>query len=148
MARRIVTANAANGRSFIASDERIDDMVLWREEPGAPATILPSTAPGIEPPPGGSKCAHVVLPQWSVLRPMMESGAVPGHDRNGFHRTATIDYIMMTQGEVTLLLDDGEATLEPGDLVIQRNTLHAWHVRAATPAEFWGVMVSLLPGPA
>jgi quercetin dioxygenase-like cupin family protein len=144
MVRRIVTGNNPDGKSGIVADEILTDMVLWRSDEFAPPIILPSTAPEIEPPPGGSKCARVTLPPWAALREAMEAGRIPGHDRNGFHRTETIDAIMMISGEVTLLLDEGEATLVAGDLVIQRNTLHAWHVRGDIPAEFWGVMVSLV----
>ena len=31
------------------------------------------------------------------------------------------------------------------DLVVQRNTNHAWHNLGDKPADFWGVMVSMLP---
>jgi uncharacterized cupin superfamily protein len=62
------------------------------------------------------------------------------------HRTTTIDYIMIVSGEVDLILDEGRTTVRAGDLVVQRNTNHAWHVMAGGPVDFWGVMVSLLPG--
>ena len=45
------------------------------------------------------------------------------------HRTATIDYAIVLEGEITLLLDDSEVDLKAGDVVIQRGTNHAWSNR-------------------
>lgn len=42
------------------------------------------------------------------------------------HKTDTLDVIIIIRGEVSLLLDDGEAqALRAGDVVIQRGTNHA-----------------------
>ncbi len=46
------------------------------------------------------------------------------------HRTETIDYGILLEGEITMLLDDSEVDLEPGDVVIQRGTNHAWENRS------------------
>lgn len=42
------------------------------------------------------------------------------------HRTETVDYGIVIEGEITLVMDLGEAVLKPGDVVIQRGTNHAW----------------------
>ena len=42
------------------------------------------------------------------------------------HRTESIDYGVVLEGEIVLLLDDSEVVLNPGDLVVQRGTIHAW----------------------
>ena len=42
------------------------------------------------------------------------------------HQSKTVDHIILLSGKVTLLLDEGEADLEPFDVVIQRGTNHAW----------------------
>lgn len=42
------------------------------------------------------------------------------------HRTESIDYGICMSGEVILLLDDSEVVLKPGDVVVQRGTIHAW----------------------
>jgi mannose-6-phosphate isomerase-like protein (cupin superfamily) len=42
------------------------------------------------------------------------------------HRTETIDYGIVIEGEMTLVLDDSEVKLQPGSVVIQRGTNHAW----------------------
>lgn len=42
------------------------------------------------------------------------------------HRTESIDYGIVLEGQIVLLLDDEEVVLEAGDVVIQRGTIHAW----------------------
>jgi hypothetical protein len=42
------------------------------------------------------------------------------------HRTESVDYGIVLDGQIVLLLDDSEVVLEQGDLVIQRGTIHAW----------------------
>ena len=46
-----------------------------------------------------------------------------------FHRTDSLDYAIVLEGEITLLVDDGEATLKAGDVAVQRATSHAWSNR-------------------
>jgi mannose-6-phosphate isomerase-like protein (cupin superfamily) len=42
------------------------------------------------------------------------------------HRTQTVDYGIVLEGELTLVVDRGETTVRAGDIVIQRGTNHAW----------------------
>jgi hypothetical protein len=49
----------------------------------------------------------------------------------GMHRTPSIDYNIIVRGEATLITPDGnggtiETFTRPGDVVVQRGTLHAW----------------------
>ena len=46
------------------------------------------------------------------------------------HRTETIDYGIVLEGEITLILDVGEAVVRAGDIVIQRGTNHGWANRS------------------
>jgi len=51
-------------------------------------------------------------------------------DAPGMHTTDTVDYGVVISGKVTLELDDGETVdLEPGDIVIQNGTRHAWRYK-------------------
>jgi uncharacterized cupin superfamily protein len=50
------------------------------------------------------------------------------------HRTRTLDYVVMIEGELVLILDDSEVILKPGDVVVQRGTDHAWENRSDTIA--------------
>ena len=46
------------------------------------------------------------------------------------HRTETIDYAVVLEGEITLLLDNEDVQLKAGDVVVQRGTSHAWSNRS------------------
>jgi hypothetical protein len=46
------------------------------------------------------------------------------------HRTESVDYGILIEGELTLVLDTGVVDLKPGDVVIQRGTNHAWANRS------------------
>lgn len=46
------------------------------------------------------------------------------------HRTESIDYGVVIEGEISLVLDDSEALLKPGSVVVQRGTNHAWANRS------------------
>jgi uncharacterized cupin superfamily protein len=45
------------------------------------------------------------------------------------HRTESIDYGIVLEGQIVLLLDDEEVVLEAGAVVVQRGTIHAWSNR-------------------
>ncbi|MBH3384623.1 MULTISPECIES: cupin domain-containing protein [Pseudomonas] len=45
------------------------------------------------------------------------------------HRTETLDYGIVTEGEVWLVLDGEDVHLKRGDIVVQRGTNHAWSNR-------------------
>lgn len=63
-------------------------------------------------------------------------------DAPGFHTTRTTDYVVMVHGELVLELDDGaQVTVEPGDIVIQNATRHAWRNRTDAPATFVAVSI-------
>ena len=57
------------------------------------------------------------------------------------HRTETIDYAVVLDGEIVLLLDDQEVHLKAGDVVIQRGTNHAWSNRTGKPVKMLYVLI-------
>lgn len=57
------------------------------------------------------------------------------------HRTETIDYGILLSGEIWLVLDEGETKLNPGDIVIQRGTNHAWSNRTDETARMLFVLL-------
>jgi mannose-6-phosphate isomerase-like protein (cupin superfamily) len=57
------------------------------------------------------------------------------------HRTESVDYAVVLQGEITLLLDDQDVLLKAGDVVIQRGTNHAWSNRSDKPALMLYVLI-------
>ena len=54
--------------------------------------------------------------------------------RSAMHRTRTMDYGIVLEGEVYLVMEDSETRLQPGDIVVQRGTNHAWDNRSEAPA--------------
>jgi mannose-6-phosphate isomerase-like protein (cupin superfamily) len=57
------------------------------------------------------------------------------------HRTQSVDYGVVISGEITLVLDKGEALLKAGDVVVQRGTNHAWANRSGKPCRMLFVLV-------
>ncbi|HXF65678.1 MAG TPA: cupin domain-containing protein [Burkholderiales bacterium] len=57
------------------------------------------------------------------------------------HRTETVDYAVVLEGEITLILDQGEVNLKAGDVVIQRGTNHAWSNRSGRVAKMLYVLI-------
>lgn len=49
------------------------------------------------------------------------------------HRSEAVDYGIVIEGEMTLILDDSEVVLKPYSVVIQRGTNHAWANRSGKP---------------
>jgi hypothetical protein len=57
------------------------------------------------------------------------------------HRTETIDYGIVLEGEITLVLDGGETVVRAGDIVIQRGTNHGWANRSGKPCRIAFVLI-------
>ncbi|MEY2875490.1 MAG: hypothetical protein RLZZ373_2861 [Pseudomonadota bacterium] len=57
------------------------------------------------------------------------------------HRTESIDYGIVIDGEMTLVLDDSEVLLKIGSVVVQRGTNHAWANRSGRPCRMLFVLV-------
>ncbi|MBS99827.1 MAG: cupin [Oceanospirillaceae bacterium] len=57
------------------------------------------------------------------------------------HRTETVDYGVVIEGDIVLVLDDSEVVLRSGNVVIQRGTNHAWANRSGKPCRMLFVLV-------
>jgi mannose-6-phosphate isomerase-like protein (cupin superfamily) len=107
---------------------------------------LPHT---IEPPIDGSVCRFITIPpdvSWmgainedKVQAFFAEIGSPEAcqYASDAPHpymqRTASLDYVYVLEGSVTLILDTEEVDLEEGDTVVQRGTSHAWSNRTNAP---------------
>lgn len=78
----------------------------------------------------------------------------PEGRQSPIHRTESIDYGVVLEGEIVLILDDSEVTLRAGDIAIQRGTDHAWANRSdqvcrvafiLVGAEFTADLLDILP---
>jgi hypothetical protein len=64
------------------------------------------------------------------------------NSRHAFmHRTETIDYGIMLEGELTLIMDIGETTVRAGDIVVQRGTNHGWANRSGKPCRIAFILI-------
>ncbi len=57
------------------------------------------------------------------------------------HKTETVDYGIMLEGELTLIMDIGETVIRAGDIVIQRGTNHGWANRSGKPCRIAFVLI-------
>lgn len=128
---------------------------IWASDAANPLGIDRGDVPqGIQPPAGGTTFRMTtLLPHDQMMalmaksspeerRALSDDGSTTfGED--GFHRTDTLDYILVLDGPVELVLDDASVMLEPGDAVVQRRTNHAWKNHGDSPIRLLNVMVSL-----
>lgn len=103
----------------------------------------------LEPPSGGSVCRVVTFPPddvwWgkvgakdvqSYFASMGSLGAStysPRAPHPYMQRTRTLDFCLVLEGEITLVLDTAKVQLKAGDTVVQRGTNHAWSNRSGKP---------------
>jgi hypothetical protein len=75
---------------------------------------------------------------------MGEAKASTGHANARhklMHRTETLDYGIVTEGELWLILDGDEVHLKRGDIVVQRGTNHAWSNRTEEMARIVFILI-------
>ncbi|MCU1374668.1 MAG: cupin [Actinomycetia bacterium] len=153
--RRVVVGHAADGSSFVAADEQVDEVVLaprgnrlamlWgRDDVAAlPAPVEGGLPPGFLPPAGGWRASLLTFPPDDTpLLPEGEGVGLPdlgaqmakGGGR-GMHTTPTVDVVLVVGGELWLEVDDGsEVRLQAGDTVVQNGTRHGWRNKSGAPA--------------
>jgi len=168
--RRVITGENADGRSIVILDGppsgEIGDpnlgglFEIWHEALGEPldpndARDRGETRPGLSPADGKVKV------RWFVIAPTPD-GAPPemikavarqrfadfdaedhlrDQDRHpAMHQTDSLDIICLIKGEASLILDDSETRLKPGQIVIQRGVSHAWTAHGG-PALFLAVLI-------
>ena len=61
------------------------------------------------------------------------------------HRTGTVDYAIILEGEIWAVMDEGETLMREGDVLIQRGTNHAWSNRTDQPAYVAFVLIDAAP---
>lgn len=67
---------------------------------------------------------------------------VPPGSLSPMHRTVSLDYGIVIEGEIELVLDSGERKkMVAGDIAIQRGTMHAWRNMSDTK---WARMLYIL----
>lgn len=70
---------------------------------------------------------------------------LPGR-KSRMHRSWSIDYAIVLDGEIELQLDGGEVEhLETGDIVVQRGTSHLWRNPGTEPCRVVFVLIEAIP---
>lgn len=162
--RRIVTAENDEGLSYFLSDGPAPNhfvapyapsfvQVLWATGKGA--------APGDEPVPkghklgfhseGGSILRFVDFPPDASYDPkalteFLDANEVRDTDSPRhfwFHKTHSLDYAICIEGEIYAMLDEGEALMRAGDVLIQRATNHSWSNRSDRPCRMAFILLAL-----
>jgi mannose-6-phosphate isomerase-like protein (cupin superfamily) len=152
--RRIVTGHDANGKAIIEMDGTAPNMkvrpgagfvssLLWvTDETPARMDLHQDRADrtiGVPPPPNGSILRVVDFPPVTKEAETMDQEALlesmgAGHHAHGgaqarhafMHRTRSVDYAIVLEGEIDMLLDDSEVHMKAGDFLVQQGTNHAW----------------------
>jgi len=65
-----------------------------------------------------------------------------------WHRTDSIDYAVVLSGEIDMQMDEGEAHLRAGDVIVQRGTIHNWVNRGTAPCVIAFVLIATQGGQA
>jgi len=160
--RRVVTENV-NGKSVVQSDEPLF-AYEFKTVPGYGHTLIwvnPTTPDlseeqrfdhypdSVVPGPGGTSLHFVTFPPGSVFADRSFDGeaarsealirlrGLADHfekDDPAMHKTNTVDYAVVYEGEIWLELDDAKTIhLKRGDVVVQNGTRHAWRNKGTTP---------------
>jgi hypothetical protein len=163
MIRRVVTGHDESGKSVVLSDGAppqhhpmrgpdvgADFIEVWNSREAVPTL---SSAPASEP---NEKPFTIMPPSGHLMRLIRIYPPTMGGHRTVMHRTKTLDYAVVIEGEIVLILDDSEVVLKPGDVSVQRGTDHAWENRTDREtlmaffhidAEFSEELLAKLPQP-
>lgn len=135
--RRVVTGHDAGGKSVFLSDGAppqhhpmsgdaigAEFVEIWSTtEPVPSLTSTPASEPN-------ERGFTIMPPSGHLLRLIEIYPPSEGGKRTVMHRTRTLDYVVVIEGEIVLLLDDTETVLRKGDVAVQRGTMHAWENRS------------------
>lgn len=164
--RRIVTGTNLDGKSYFVSDAPTPNHTARAGLPVAQVVWATgsSRAPGDDPAPAGHAFAFhskdgsllriVDFPpddaydEKQLQRFLDDSGV---RDKSGsrhfwFHKTESLDYAIVLDGEIWALLDEGETLMRTGDVLIQRATNHSWANRSNKPCRMAFVLLDLVEG--
>lgn len=98
-----------------------------------------------QPPPGGLRVATLTIEPGAGADYdgfiVAALGALADADAPGFHRTPTLDFVLILQGELTLELDNGRKVLRAGDSAVLNGVRHRWSNTGKTAATLLAAQV-------
>lgn len=115
----------------------VDQSTILPESAGTSAMIVtfPSTQSDASTPIDLDKLIQETLTRLPGLAETFEP------EPPGFHLTNTIDYVVILEGTVNLLLDEDSKELNVGDIVVQNGTRHAWVNDSGKPVRLLVIMI-------
>jgi quercetin dioxygenase-like cupin family protein len=142
--RRIVTGHDETGSAVFRSDDVFETKVVPSGDAAMATIWTTATVPADlnDETDGRERNAGTTLTGGSVIRivEMLPGGQSP------MHRTNSIDYGIVLSGRLELELDEGRTTLlGPGDIVVQRGTMHRW--RNPSESEICRIAFILIEAP-
>lgn len=79
---------------------------------------------------------------WAAIGTDKASTNRSGDAKHPFmHRTQSVDYGLVLEGEIVLVLDDEEVLMKTGDFLVERGTNHAWANRSNKPCKVLFVLI-------
>lgn len=141
--RRVVTGHDAQGKAVVRIDEVAKNVLSRRQ--GIEAAVVWSTdtfpVDNDRDEDGSLRPMDTTLDNGTVFRIVRyEPGVVPRR-----HRTDSVDYAVVMSGSIDMELDGQTVTLNAGDVLIQRGTIHNWVNRGSVPCMIAFVLVSAKP---
>ncbi|OGM42010.1 hypothetical protein ABOM_009506 [Aspergillus bombycis] len=136
--RRVVTGHNTNGQATVAVDSHLTPQPAGN---GNNMTILWSTS---EHPAnvGELEDAALSAPSWPPKGSGINAYDIPPKTEGVFHRSITLDYVIVGKGSVVLGLEDGsKVALSEGDVVVLQATMHGWSNTTDQWARLYGMMV-------
>ena len=149
--RRVVTGHDANGKAVVASDEVLTAV---SRRIGTAITGCEIWSTDRMPVDNSPEADAAQRKGYVVRHNYVGSGQgttcritelAPGHGRFR-HRTETVDYAILLSGEIDMELENDEVVhLKPGDVVVQRGTMHTWVNKGTVPAVFAFILIDAKP---
>jgi hypothetical protein len=154
--RRIVTGHTVDGKAVVESDKTLS--------PVDPRAANSKSLTDIErnmPEGGGfiniwktNKIPAIIQGPWDDIHgatmpladkkdTIVRAVDMPAGLSSPMHRTVSLDFGVLLSGEnVSMELDDSvEVSILPGDVIVQRGTIHAWHNRGRISARLLFILI-------
>jgi hypothetical protein len=138
--RRIVTSHDARGKAIVGSDEWLEARPGIMDKNVSNAFLWSSTTMPCNPEfdPRGGKVELQPGQNGTIFRVLELPPGCPPH----MHKTETVDYVIMLEGECDIILDDGaEVHMNQGDMMVQNATYHGWTNRSSKPCKIVFVLM-------
>ena len=141
--RRIITGHHPDGKARVLIDEVVSN--TWEGRPGAVVHPIWTTegfpASNDGDADAGARKVGTTLENGTICRVIRFEPGVQARN----HRTDSIDYVIVLDGEIDMELDDETVHIKAGDVLVQRGTIHNWINQGTVPCVIAFVLVAAKP---